>query len=431
MFIDIVTTRAGRPAVNSLYEREHPEPRAPRLALSGTVRTDVAIIGAGFTGLSAALHLRRAGVDCVVLDANEPGWGASGRNGGQLNPGLKYGPRDVAARFGEATMRRTQEVVDVVAGIISEENIRCDIRRGGTLRAATDQASKAGLAALAEEARSCGVDYRLLGAEEVAAMTGSRRYKGGLIDPAGGQLNPLKYVLGLADAVSRRGGRIFCDSAVTGLSRNDQGWHLRTAGGEVLADKVLVATNGYTDGLVTGLRRSLLPVYSAVIASRPLPALWRERILTEGQSVFEVGPVTTYYRVDAAGRLIFGGRGRMCDADGPDAFVPLQKLAEKIWPGIGEAGWDYGWNGRVALTGDHYPHLHKIGPGGYAALGYNGRGVAMATLMGADMAGIMTEGEADPLFPFTAPRAIAFQPFWPMGVAPALAIARLKARFTR
>ncbi|MDQ0134123.1 glycine/D-amino acid oxidase-like deaminating enzyme [Neorhizobium galegae] len=430
MLVDIVTTRSGQPPAASLYVHDLPREQMPRSPQKGAVRTEVAVIGAGITGLVTALYLGRHGIDCRVLEANEPGWGASGRNGGQINPGLKTGPKTVAQLFGERAMRRVQGSADAVFELVGEERIECEIRRGGTLRAATDRQSLAELQALAKEARDTGIDYRMLSSDAVAAVTGSARYVGGLLDPSGGQVNPLKYTLGIADAVQRAGIPIHCNTPAL-RARETQGlWRIETPEGEVTADRILFATNGYTDGLVPGLRWSVLPVFSSILASRPLPQEWRDRILADGQSCFEVGPVTTYYRVDSNGRLIFGGRGRMRDADGPGAFPQLETLAETIWPGIGAVGWEYGWNGRVALTADHYPHVHHIGKNGYACLGYNGRGVAMATVMGQEMAALLVRGET-PILPFSKPSSIPFQPFWPSGVAPALAWAKIKAKYLR
>lgn len=432
MFVDFVTTRSAQPLPDSLYATTLDTPHVARPALHGTVETEVAIVGGGFTGLSTALALARKGTDCLLLDANLAGWGASGRNGGQINPGLKFGPDSVKRDLGEAVASFSQQAADRLFDLVDDLGIRCEIRRGGTLRAATDTASFAGLQALHAEANRQGIPYRLLSRAEMASTTGTERYVGGLLDPAGGQLNPLKLALGLARAAEAAGARICENTPVMEASEQGDGWLLSTPDGQVRARRVLFATNGYSDALVPGLRRSVIPVFSSILASNPLPQSLADRILSEGQSLFEVGLVTTYYRVDAARRLIFGGRGRMADAAGPAAFPMLETLARRLWPEIDDIGWSHGWNGRVALTRDHYPHLHRIGRTGWAFLGYNGRGVAMSTAMGPELAAILagTDGHR-PVFPEVPIRAVPFQPFWPSGVLPALAWARLRDRFAR
>ncbi|WP_160382600.1 NAD(P)/FAD-dependent oxidoreductase [Pseudooceanicola pacificus] len=427
--VDFVTTRPGRPMPGSLYAEEARSTEREREPLRAEVTCEVAIVGAGFTGLSTALHLAQMGVDCVVLEANEPGWGASGRNGGQINPGLKHGPDEVAARFGPWAVRFSQDAPDRVFELVESHQIACDIRRGGTLRAATDDIHMAQLRDLAGQMGRHGLPCELLSAEDMAHATGTPSYAGGLFDPKGGQINPLKYARGLAAAVRAQGVAIWSNSPVVKADEQGGHWTLTAGEGRVRARKVLFATNGYTDGLVPRLRRSVIPVFSSILASAPLPEEMAARLLAGGQSLFEVGPVTTYYRVDASLRLIFGGRGRMGDANGPGAFPSLASYAERLWPGIGQVGWEYGWNGRVALTQDHYPHVHRYGETGFACVGFNGRGVAMATAMGRELAAMLVAGDThDPVFPTSPIKTIPFQPFWPAGVTPALAWARFKER---
>lgn len=431
MLIDHVKARSGQPLSKSLYA-SGVGPTAARQPLSGDTSTEIAIVGAGYTGLSSALQLAKKGAECLVLEANEEGWGASGRNGGQINPGLKYGPDEVARDLGPAAVHFSQAAPDRVFELVEAHGINCDIHRGGTLRAATDHASLKGLQDLAAQYRNWQIEVRLLSEREMTEATGTSRYLGGLFDPAGGQLNPLKYVQGLASAVRKAGVTVHCDTPVASVRKVGGIWQLQTPHGIVSAKKVLLATNGYSGSLFSNLGRSLLPVFSAIVASRPLPEHVADRLLAGRQSLFEVGPVTTYYRVDAERRLIFGGRGRMIDADGPEAFPSLTSYAEKLWPELTHVGWEYGWNGRVALTADHYPHLHLEDESCLICVGYNGRGVAMATAMGFELANVLTEGPTyKPVLPVTPIRPITFQPFWRAGIVPALAWARLKASMDR
>lgn len=425
MIIDRVTTRSGQPLPRSLYAAGvQPLDRQP---LDGDARHDIAIVGAGFTGLSTALDLAARGVDCVVLEANEPGWGASGRNGGQINPGLKSPPDTVERDLGAAAVTFSQSAPDRVFELVARHGIDCGIHRGGTLRAATDAKGAADFASMAKDYARRGIPARVLDRAEMREITGADRYAGGFLDPAGGQLDPLAYARGLAKAVRAAGIPIHCDTPVLRADHGPGGWRLATPRGTVTADKVLFATNGYSDGLVPRLARSMLPVYSSIVASHPLPQDLAARITAGRPSVFEVGPVTTYYRIDARNRLIFGGRGRMGDASGPEPFGGLRRYAERLWPDLAGHGWQAGWNGRVALTADHYPHLHVLNGSAIACVGYNGRGVAMASAMGTELGRWLAEGRLE-VFRSTGIRTIAFQPLWPAGLRPALWMALLRAK---
>jgi len=430
MLVDFVRTRAGQSLPNSLYAAQTAGSAVARQPLTADLSCGIVIVGAGFTGLSTALHLAERGIDCVVVEANEPGWGASGRNGGQVNPGLKHPPEEVARDIGPEAVRFSHAAPDKVAQLVQDYQIDCDFRRGGTLRAATDAAALREIEKTARQSAARGIDVTLLSAEEMAARTGTSRYAGGLADRRGGQLNPMKYVRGLAAAVRAQGVPIHCDTPVTKAVKQDGRWRLDTPRARITADRVLFATNGYSGPLVPRLARSLLPVFSSIVASRPMTEEQAARILGRGESLFEVGPVTTYYRVDAERRLIFGGRGRMGDFSGPEAMTSLRRYAERLWPWIAEIGWDHGWTGRVALTGDHYPHVHVREETGFVCVGYNGRGVAMASAMGAELAAMLSESCHRPVFPPVPIRPIPFQPLWPVGMHPALAWTRIRNRVT-
>lgn len=390
--------------------------------LQGSRRTAVAVIGAGFTGLSTALYLAEAGIDVTVLDRHAPGWGASGRNGGQVNPGLKPDPDQVAARFGGATGARLVEAAwaapELVFDVIRRHAIACDAVQGGTLRAAVAERDMHGLRRLAAQCLARDMDVTLLDADAIAAQTGTRRYRGALLDRRGGQLNPLAYARGLARAARHTGARLHAASPATRLERSAAGWRIATPAGELQADRVVLATNGYTDRLWPTLARSIVPAYSAIIASAPLPSDLRQTILRDRQVLYELGHVTTYYRIDAAGRLLIGGRSRSRDLAGPRVLRFLARYAVSLWPALRGIPWEHGWNGQLAMTTDHYPHLHEPAAGLLACLGYNGRGVAMATLLGRELArrasGVASENLLLPPVPI---RPIPLHAAWPIGVA--------------
>ncbi|MGI4954796.1 MAG: NAD(P)/FAD-dependent oxidoreductase [Janthinobacterium lividum] len=414
----------------SLYAATaRPAPDTPPLA--GAVRTEVAVVGAGFTGLSTALHLAMRGVRAVVIDANEPGWGASGRNGGHVNPGLKEDPGAVLARFGEGPGGRLLDFAYGAPGatfdLIRQHQIRCDARQDGTLRAARTEAHAAGVRSAVAACLARGMPVRWLDAAAAAAASGGEGYVGAMLDPRGGNLQPLDYARGLARAAMQAGATVHGGTPALSLERAGQGWRLTTPGGMLSADQVVLATNGYTGDLWPGLRQTVVPVFSSIVASAPLPEPVRATILPGRPVLWENGRVTVYARIDAGGRMVLGGRGPQRDLlAGPDALRFLQRLGEQRWPGLRQAAWTHAWNGQLAVTADHYPHVHQLAPGLLTYLGCNGRGVALATVMGGELARrLLAEDAALPLSP---PEPIRLHRFWRLGVAAAVAKGRVLDR---
>ena len=409
-----------RPLPPSLYaETAIPAPTTP--PLEADTQADVAIVGGGFTGLSTALHLAERGISCIVLEANEPGWGASGRNGGQVNPGLKYRPDEVEAHFGPDLGRRmvafSHAAPDYVFELIRRHQIRCEARQGGTLRAAPTETTAEALRSLDRACAERGMPTQLLEGTALAAATGTEHYKLGFLDPRGGDLNPLGYARGLARAALALGARIHGGTAVTALKQAGDGWLLQTPRASVRAGQVLLATNGYTDALWPGLEQSVVPVFSSIRATEPLPLDVAAGILPLRGSVFETGRITVYYRVDQDNRLLMGGRGPQHELRGAEGLDYLVAHTEKLWPQLKGARWTKAWNGRVAITPDHYPHVHELAPGLLSCVGYNGRGVAMASQMGRILAGRLAEGDkAEFDMPFLPLKPIAFHRFWKLGV---------------
>ncbi|WP_243429796.1 NAD(P)/FAD-dependent oxidoreductase [Acetobacter sacchari] len=399
--------------------------------LSGETRVDVAVIGAGITGLSAALHIAASGRRVAVLDSAEPGWGASGRNGGQINPGLKALPSEVERDFGREVGRRLAVAAwnapDLVFALIDRYSIQCSPARGGTIRAATGQAQLPGLERLTDECRARGGDVAWLNAAEMAALTGTSRYVAGMIDRRGGQINPLAYTRGLAAAAIGEGAAVYSNSRAVGLSRSGEAWRVRTPTGAIVAGHVVLAANGYTDGLWPELAESVIPLFSAIVATEPLRRTLAQTILAQREVLYELGDVTIYYRVDDTGRLLVGGRSASRPLSGPDAFPFLRELALRMWPNLDGVEWTHGWNGRLAMTRDHYPHWHEPTPGVIAALGYNGRGVAMATLLGREISRRIDGTPAhDVLLPTRPISPIPLHRFWPVGVAARVAFGQWK-----
>ncbi len=419
-------------ARSSIYAQDQTDP--PRWpALAGERRAVIAIIGGGLTGLSTAAHLAETGQDVVLLEAHQPGWGASGRNGGQLNPGLKYDPSQIIAKLGSEAGGKlvafAWSTVQQTAHLIDRLGIDCDLRLNGTLRAAASIADVSAVQASQQDMAGHGMPVDWLDAATMAGMTGHRRYHGGFIDRRGGDLNPLRFCHGLANAAEAAGAVIHGDSRALSLVRDGSRWRVATAGGALIADKVLVCCNGYADGLVPGLKRAMVPVFSSVLATPPLPPPLAARIMPGRQVLYESGLVTVYYRVDAKNRLILGGRGPMHPIASPARLRPIEDHAHRLWPDLAQLGWQAAWNGRVAVTTDHMPHLHELGEGLMTVYGYNGRGVALATAMGVALAARLSgQSEAADLpIPLSPLEPIRFHAFWPVGVHATIAWSRLKA----
>lgn len=400
----------------SLYRVVTPEVRYPALADGLTV--DIAVIGAGFTGLSSALHLLEGGAEVAVFDAHEPGWGASGRNGGQVNPGLKREPADVARYFGaergERLARLSGEAPQYVFDLVRRHGIDCGAVQTGSIRVVRTEAERPIIDTAIADWSALDVKLDYLDRARLADLMGSDRYPSGLLDPRGGSLNPLAYARGLAAAVVKSKGQVFSNSPVSGLKREGDTWRFTAGTGTVRARQVVLATNGYTDGLWPGLRESVVPIYSAIAATDPLPEVLARRILPGRQVAYESSWRVLYFRLDRENRLLMGGPGlRQRDGNDRATFRYLIRCAEALYPGLRGVGWSYFWNGQVAVTEDHFPHLHEPAPGIVAALGYNGRGIAMATMMGRIVARRLLGAAEDALeLPVTTIKPFRFHAFW-------------------
>lgn len=391
------------------------------------IETDVTIIGAGLTGLSAALHLAERGVGAVIVDAQSPGWGASGRNGGQVLPGLKEDPDSIEQMFGsergtimvELAGNAPSELFD----LIKRHDIACDPVRGGWVQPAHSAETLAVSAARVRQWQRRGAPIEALSRQALADILGTEAYIGGSIDRRAGSVHPLNLSLGLASTVTRLGGKIFADSPVTSIERQGSGPFRVTAGdGAVHSKFVLICTNGYTPPAAGKLRRSVIPVCSIAIASQPLAPELRNRALRNGEVVSDMYRLLNYYRFDPQGRLVMGGRGGYSEGAIARQIARLKaRVTELYGDRLGELRWEYEWGGNVAVTTDHFPHLNQIEDGMYAALGYNGRGVAMATVLGRLLADLASgRPQQDLPFPLTSVRTIPFHVMYPVGAGVAI-----------
>ncbi len=393
----------SHPAAPSLWAATAPA-APPTPPLDAPLATDVLVIGAGYTGLSAALHLAEGGARVCVLDAHEPGWGASGRNGGQVNPTLKHDPDDLVRIYGAARAEPLIDAVsrsaDLVYGLIARHAIDCAPVRAGWLQAGYTQQAVDSMHARARQWERRGVRVEMLDRAALAARTGTPAFAGGWLDGRAGGIQPLAYVRGLVRAAQAQGVQVHGGSPVVALERQGTGWVATTAQGHrVQAQQVLLGTNGYTDGLWPGLARTVLAANSFIVATRPLGKAG-EHILPGGETGSTSQRLLLYFRKDAQGRLLMGGRGHFTDPQGPGDFAHLERAVALMFPGLGPLEYEYRWAGRIAVTRDFMPHLHQPAPGITMALGYNGRGIAMATTLGQQAAALMAGSSTAASCPF-------------------------------
>lgn len=366
-------------------------PAGPTIAaFDGSEKADIAVIGAGYTGLSAALHLAERGHSVLVLDANEPGWGASGRNNGQVVAALKHEPHEIEERFGKerggALIRAIGGGPDLVFDLIQRYGMECDARRCGIVTAAHSTASLADIQRRVEAWQERDVPLQFLPRSDLESKSGTAFYAGGCLDPRGGAINPLGYARGLARAVLQRGGAVRRGALVRRLRRQGARWRLELDRGTVEAEKVIIGTNAYTGDFWPGLRKTILPARTPQIVSRPLRDNLRRTILPDGEIMSDTRYLTVGVRMHADGRLHLGGGGATAGEDSAALYRELPRQAALLFPQLGELAWEYRWSGFMAMTPDRYPRLFELGPGLAAALGYSGRGICTATIMGRELA---------------------------------------------
>jgi len=404
--------------------------------LKGPVRAEVVIVGGGYTGLSAALHLCESGVDVVVVDAAELGECASGRNGGQVIPGVKHDPDALEQMFGAQRGAQLVETVasgpDLVFGLIAKYQIDCDASRCGWIQAATSASALPAMHARVEQWRRRGAPVQLLDRQQVSRLIGSERYCGGWLDARGGTVQPLSYQAGLAQVVRQLGGRIFTRSAAVKLERSGGQWRVHTPRGQVSAASAVLATNAYSGELMDAVRRSVVGVPSFQVATEPLPQALRQTIMPQRQAVSDSWHLLRYFRLSADGRLVMGSRGSFSSTPLATAARHHYRAVQEIFPQLRDVRYEYHWGGLVAMTSDHLPHLHELAPGLLAGLGYNGRGVAMATVMGRLLARRIQGVPIGELgFPATPLRAIPLHRFSQLGVRVAIEYLQLLAGLAR
>ncbi len=355
---------------------------APRL--EGDIDADICVIGGGCTGLSAALHARERGYSVALLEAGRIGWGASGRNGGQMIPGLRKSALELVGLYGEDRARAlfglSVEAMDLVVGLIQRHGISCDLSLNGHLEAACKPGDMKHLAAEAEcLARVMKYPHmKLLDKAEMRAAVASPLFHGGLVDDNGGHFHPLNYTLGLADAARRAGALLFEDSRAVAIEQNGVST-VRTEAGSVKATYVLLACDAFLGDLDPRLAGQMMPVGSYIAATEPLADA--DSLIAGNRAVSDTKFVVDYFRLSADNRLLFGGREHYTPAAPRDiaAFVRPRMVA--VFPQLRDARIDHAWGGMVSVTLTRLPDIGRRGNLFYAH-GYSGQGAILSSLAG-------------------------------------------------
>jgi glycine/D-amino acid oxidase-like deaminating enzyme len=384
-------------------------------ALDGSVSADVVVIGAGYAGMSTALHLAERGTRVVVLEAHEPGWGGSGRNGGQVIPGLKYDPDELEAKFGPERGRQLVDFIgrtaDVVFDLIDRHKMDVPHARSGWIQGAHTEAGLDLVKRRSEQWARRGVaGARALGPDDIGHLIGTEKYLGGWVDPRGGAIQPLAYAQEMARTAIAAGAAIHGQSPVKKLERRGGKWAAVTASGaSVTADRVVVATGGYTGDLVPRLRTTVIAPNSFQVATVPLSDNIARSILPEGHVTSDTRQLLFYFRRDHTNRFVMGGRGPFREPKGAQDWEHLERIATKLFPQLKDVPVEFRWCGRVTLTRDFLPHLHEPAPGVLVDIGCMGRGVGLQSAMGRAMAEYLATGnEAALPLPVVPMRALPF-----------------------
>ncbi len=362
--------------------------RRERPALSGEARADVCVIGGGFTGLSAALHLAERGYDVALLEAERLAWGASGRNGGQMNSGQRVGQQALEALVGLEQARQLWDLAEEAKATVRERierhAIDCDLKPGNLLCAYKPDEAE-GLARSADHLREVyGYDQdRAVSKEEMAEMLGTTRYHGGRLDLGAGHLHPLNYALGLARAAEAAGATLYEASRATRIETGTGGKTVvRTAGGQVAADYLVLGCNGYLEKLEPRIAGRIMPINNYVLATAPLGEEGARALIRDDVCVTDTKFVVDYYRLSADKRLLFGGGETYSRRFPADMKGFVRRYMLRVYPQLAETPIDYAWGGTLAITMNRLPAFGRLAPNTFYAQGYSGQGVALTSLAG-------------------------------------------------
>lgn len=369
-----------------------------------TDKSDVVVVGAGFTGVSAARVLAQRGASVALLEGQRLGWGASTRNGGMMIVGLKHGPEVLAQTYGAELGRKlfetSLEANRYVEDLIQREHIDCEYGRVGHLTAAYKSSDYELLKREGEFLeKNFAHRVKVISRQEMAEELGSPLYHGGSIDESSAGLHPAKYFAGLAQLAARYGAKLHPYTTVNSVERTGGGFIVRSSRGEIRAREVLIATNGYTGSQLPEMQRRVIPMGSYIATTERLDPVIASRIIPKNRMIIDTKHVLYYFRRTADDRLLFGGRASFAPTTVEHSREILRRAIGKVYPELKGVRIDYAWKGNVAFSFDLLPHLGRHEDGTHYAMGFCGHGVAMGTYLGARI-GAMIASDEGPTSPF-------------------------------
>ncbi|PZP51694.1 MAG: FAD-dependent oxidoreductase [Agrobacterium fabrum] len=402
------------PRSHGLWEKTAPQPPATP-ALQSAVAADVVVVGGGFTGQSAALHLAERGVGVVLLEAREIGFGGAGRNVGLINGGMWVMPKELPGVLGETYGERLLDLLGnaplLVRELVEKHEIACEIEKNGTLHCAVGEKGLTEIRERCDQWAARGAPVRVLDADETARRTGSTGYAGALFDSRAGTLQPLAYVGGLAVAAQKAGARLHTASPVVSTERSGEKWLVKTPQGSVTAKWIVVATEAYSTGPWQIVRdeQIYLPYFN--FATRPLGDNLQKSILPGREGCWDTKEILSSFRMDKAGRLIFGSVGALRGAGAAIHRAWAKRSLKRLFPQLGDTEFECEWYGQIGMTDNAVPRFHSFADNVIGFSGYNGRGIAPGTAFGKVIARhILGDiAEADLPLPATEPKAQAFR----------------------
>lgn len=362
--------------------------------IAGDVTTDVAIIGGGFTGLSTALHCAQAGIECHVIEAEELGFGGSGRNCGLVNAASWLPPQKVVEvlgpTYGPRFVTEFSRGPEYVFGLIEKHQIKCEATQTGTIHAATSAAGLRDLKSRHAEWNRLKEPVDLLDRAQVSELIGTDVYEGGLLDHRAGTINPMGYVRGLGRAAFGAGAKISTGVRALRLHKDGAKWKVETDYGTVTANTVVLGTNAYTDTLWPKLNSIFSVIHYFQLATTPLNES-ANHIFPGGQGLWDTGKVMFNTRRDCFDRLLVGSMGKIIgDAENGLSYRWARKQISRLFPELPEVEFEEAWHGKIAMTPDHLPRIYELDDNLFTPIGYNGRGIATGTIFGKAIAGILT-----------------------------------------